>query len=211
MLTADGGGDDLRGAARASLLLGRLAERGPIDLVLVHDPASGPVEQRGQCLAAADVVAAHRFLAVVGAPLPRSGLLREVHHHHGSDRPPPSAADLAIASFTESAPTPYDLLWFGDLASMARVRNLHRRVPAVVDIDHRIDLGGARSRRAARSWGAAADLVTVDDPARREELAVPGALVVATAGDPTDTQMAAFDAAVATVLRRATAYRPVRS
>lgn len=211
MVTADGGGADLPGAARASMLLARLVERGAVDLVLVHDPASGPAERHQRGLAVAALVAADRFLAVVGAPLPRSGLLREVHHQQEAARRPPSSADLAIESFTAAAPAPYDLLWFGDLAAMARVRNRHRRVPAVVDIDRRIDLGGARSRRAARSWGAAADLVTVDHPARREELGVPGALVVADAGDQVDLQVEAFDAAVAAVLRRAAAYRPVRS
>lgn len=210
MLSADGAGAELPGAARAAMLLAPLGERGPVDLVIVHDPVSDPPERRRQCLAAADRVAADRFLAVVGAPLPRSGLLREVHHQQTDGRPP-SPADLAIASFTASAPTAYDLLWFGDLAAMARVRNAHRCAPAIVDIDDRVDLRGVRSRRAARSWGAAADLVTVDHPDRREELAVPGALVVGAAGPPVDAQLAAFDAAVTAVLDRAAAYRPVRS
>lgn len=205
------------GAARTAWFLGRLADRGALDLVLVHDPSSTPEDRRRQRGAAGAVAVAARFLAVSETTLPRSGLLRDVHLHRRADRRRhPTTTDLVIESFTSSAPEPYDLLWFGDLPAMARVRDRHRSTPAIVDIDHRADLTGARSRRSARSWGAAADLVTVDGPVRREELGVPGALVVTAEGDDhepdaSDAAASVFGAAVAAVLERAAAYRPVRS
>jgi len=204
-------------AARAAWFLGRLADRGALDLVLVLEPSSMPEDRRRPHDAIGPVAVADRFLAVSGTALPRSGLLRDVHLHRPVDRrSEPTATDLLIESFTSSAPEPYDLLWFGDLAAMARVRNRHRSTPAAVDIDHGADLTGTRSRRAARSWAAAADLVTVDGPVRREELGVPGALVVTVTGDDHDPGAAdaaagAFVAAIATVIDRAAAYRPVRS
>lgn len=200
---------------RVVWFLRRLARHGPIDLVLVHAPSSSSADRRRWhgALESSDVV--ERSIAVVGEPVHRSGRLRDVHLHRpsSSDRPQP-ASEVSTDAFVADAPAPYRVLWFGDLTAMARVRIRHRRAPAFVDVEHSVELGGARDRRAARAWAASADLVTVATDADRTRLAVPGALVVAAGGplaEVQERQAERFDQRVMAVLERATWYQPVRS
>jgi hypothetical protein len=205
-----------RSPGRVVWFLARLAELGPVDLVVVHDDAVDVEHRRAWTRAnlGTAVVAeptgfvAERVIEVATAPPKRSGVLREVHLRH-SDAPERQARRMAwfrvVDSFVASAPGPHDVVWCADLTALTRAEWSRRSPPAVADVDRGEALGRDRDRRSARRAACVAHLVTLDTPDRRDQLALPGSLVVA----PDDG--ARFADHVATVVSRASAYRPART
>lgn len=193
---------------RVSGFVARLAALGPVDLVVFHDELATADTRRTVSDALVPVGGVARRLEVATVALRRSGFIREVHLHRADAdevsaraRPEMRLAD----SFIASSPSPHDLVWCSDLASLTRAGWLRRHLAAVVDVDRDEDLSSTRLTRAARRAAVTAHLVTVADDDRRDELAVPGSIVV----DPTDDH--AVRAAFRSVAAGAAAYRPVRS
>ena len=202
-----------RDPGRVAGFLARLDALGPVDLVVVHDDAA-PLATRRSWLAAtlagrgddARVAGLARSIEVAAPPLRPPGVLRELHH--GSDTLERAARATTwfrlVDSFVAAAPAAHDLVWCADLAALTRAGWIRRALPAVVDVDRFEDLGSVRSRRAARRTACVAHLVTVDEPDRRDLLALPGSLVVTTDEDELSTRLLA-------VVDESAAYRPART
>lgn len=199
---------------RLAGFLRSLAALGPVDLVVIHDVAVGPERRREWSLAnlSAPVeqvaeAGGGRALEVAAAPPRPPGMLREIHLHR-SDAPEREARQASwfhvLDSFIAAAPDAHEVVWCGDLASVTRAGWIRRALPAVVDIDRGEDLATERARRAARRIACVAHLVTMDTEPRRQQLGLPGSIVVAPDAD-------AFTASVADVAARAAAYRPART
>jgi hypothetical protein len=193
---------------RARSLIEQLARSGPVDVIVFHDRRASTDERRGRRRELVPAAGVERVLEVATAPPRSAGAFREIHLHRSDAEEVAARRTAAFRTadvFLSSAPTVPDLVWAADLTSLTRAGWLCRSIPAVVDIDRDEDLTTARRRRAARRIASAAHLVTVTDLDRREELALPGALVVV------DGDGDRFRAAIGAAVEAAASYRPART
>jgi hypothetical protein len=192
---------------RVAAFVRLVATLGPVDAIVMHDERSSATATRSatELVIPPDVVG--RRLEVAVAPPRRSGMIREVHLHR-SDAEEVAAratpAFLLADEFIEAAPS-YDVVWCGDLVALTRAGWLRRSLPAVVDVDRHEDLSNLRLARAARREASTAHLVTVPDGERREQLGIPGSIVL----DPAEA--GTFGASIHAVVEAAAAYQPVRT